>query len=94
MRWRSPRDNIAGFADRVRLVDADLRDQAGVRRLLEQIEPEAIFHLAAQSFVPASWSGPADTMTTNVLAQIHLLEAMRDLGLTDVPMQIAGSSEE
>src|SRR2546421_8106984 len=94
VRWRSPRENIAAVADRVRLVDADLRDQAGVRRLLEQVQPDAIFHLAAQSFVPASWSGPADTMMTNVLGQVHLLEAMRDLGLTDVPMQIAGSSEE
>jgi len=56
IRWRSPRENIAAVADRVRLVDADLRDQAGVRRLLEQVQPDAIFHLAAQSFVPASWS--------------------------------------
>src|SRR5216683_5241537 len=94
IRWRSPRDNITGFAEKVQLVETDLRDQAGVRRLLEQTRPEAIFHLAAQSFVPASWTGPADTMMTNVLGQIHLLEAMRDLGLTDVPMQIAGSSEE
>ena len=94
IRWRSPRDNIAAVTDRVRLVETDLRDQAGVRRLLEQVQPDAIFHLAAQSFVPASWTGPADTMMTNVLGQVHLLEAMRDLGLTDVPMQIAGSSEE
>lgn len=94
VRWRSPRENITGITDKVRLVDADLRDQAGVRRLLEQVQPEAIFHLAAQSYVPASWSGPADTMTTNVIGQIHLLEALRDLGMTDVPFQIAGSSEE
>ncbi len=94
IRWRSPRDNIAAVADKVRLVETDLRDQAGVRRLLEQTRPDAIFHLAAQSFVPASWTGPADTMMTNVLGQVHLLEAMRDLGLTDVPMQVAGSSEE
>ena len=94
IRWRSPRENIAGIADRIRLVDADLRDQAGVRRMLDAIRPDAIFHLAAQSFVPASWQSPADTLTTNVLGQVHLLEAMRDLGMTDVPMQIAGSSEE
>ena len=94
VRWRSPRDNIAAVADKVRLVETDLRDQAGVRRLLEQVQPDAIFHLAAQSFVPASWTGPADTMMTNVLGQVHLLEAMRDLNMTDVPMQIAGSSEE
>ena len=95
VRWRSPRDNIsAAVAAGVRLVDCDLRDQAGVRRLVEDVAPDAIFHLAAQSYVPASWSAPANTLTTNVLAQVHLLEAMRDLGMTDVPMQIAGSSEE
>src|SRR2546423_1483358 len=94
IRWRSPRNNIAHCADRVRLMETDLRDQAGVRRLLEEIQPDAIFHLAAQSFVPASWTGTTDTLMTNVLAQVHLLEAMRDLNMTDVPMQIAGSSEE
>ena len=94
VRWRSPRENIAGIVDRVQLVDCDLRDGASVRRLLERTQPEAIFHLAAQSFVPASWDGPADTLATNVGAQVNLLEAMRELGLTDVPLHIAGSSEE
>jgi GDP-4-dehydro-6-deoxy-D-mannose reductase len=94
VRWRSPRENIAAIADRIRLVEVDLRDQGGVRRMVEDVEPEAIFHLAAQSFVPASWSGPADTLTTNTLAQVSLLEALRDLGLTDVPFMVAGSSEE
>ncbi len=94
VRWRSPRDNITGILDQIRLVDCDLRDQAGVRRVLEDVAPDAIFHLAAQSFVPASWAGPADTLATNVIGQVHLLEAMRDLSLTDVPIQICGSSEE
>jgi GDP-4-dehydro-6-deoxy-D-mannose reductase len=94
IRWRSPRDNIAGILDRIQLVDVDLRDQAGVRRMIEEVRPDAVFHLAAQSFVPASWSGPADTLTTNTLAQVSLLEALRDLGLTGVPFHVAGSSEE
>lgn len=94
VRWRSRRDNIVGFEDRVRLLDCDLRDQASVRRTIEEARPEAIFHLAAQSFVPTSWTSPADTMATNAIGQIHLLEAMRDLRLTGVPFQIAGSSEE
>jgi GDP-4-dehydro-6-deoxy-D-mannose reductase len=94
VRWRSPRDNIAAIAHRIRLVEVDLRDQGGVRRMIEDVQPEAIFHLAAQSFVPASWSGPADTLTTNTLAQVSLLEALRDLRLTDVPFLVAGSSEE
>ena len=94
VRWRSRRDNITGIEDKVRLVDCDLRDQAAVRRTIEDVRPEAIFHLAAQSFVPTSWTSPADTMATNALGQIHILEAMRDLRLTDVPIQVCGSSEE
>jgi GDP-4-dehydro-6-deoxy-D-mannose reductase len=94
VRWRSPRENIAAIAGRIALVEVDLRDQAGVRRMVEEVRPDAVFHLAAQSYVPASWSGPADTLTTNTLAQVSLLEAMRDLGLTDVPFHVAGSSEE
>ena len=94
VRWRSPRENIAHITDRITLVECDLHDQAGVRRTIETVQPEMIFHLAAQSFVPASWSSPAETMLTNAVGQVHLLEAVRDLGMTDVPFQIAGSSEE
>jgi GDP-4-dehydro-6-deoxy-D-mannose reductase len=94
IRWRSPRENIDRILDRIELVDVDLRDQAGVRRMIEEVRPDAIFHLAAQSYVPASWSGPADTLTTNTLAQVSLLEALRDLDLTDVAFHVAGSSEE
>lgn len=93
-RWRSPLDNIAHITERITLVECDLRDQAGVRRAIEEVQPEMIFHLAAQSFVPTSWAAPADTMATNAIGQIHLLEALRDLDMADVPFQIAGSSEE
>ncbi|MGH2794534.1 MAG: GDP-mannose 4,6-dehydratase, partial [Actinomycetota bacterium] len=54
---------------------------------------ERIFHLAAQSFVAASWSAPAETLTTNVQCQVHLLEAVREANL-DARIQVAGSSEE
>ena len=93
-RWRSPLDNIAHITEQITLVECDLRDQAGVRRAIEEVQPEMIFHLAAQSFVPTSWAAPADTMATNAIGQIHLLEALRDLDMADVPFQIAGSSEE
>ena len=52
-----------------------------------------IFHLAAQSFVPASWRLPAETFAVNAVGQINLFEAVRDLKL-DPRIQIAGSSEE
>jgi GDP-4-dehydro-6-deoxy-D-mannose reductase len=92
-RWRSPLDNIEGIVDRVTLVECDLRDGASVLAMLERVRPDYVFHLAAQSFVPTSWSAPTETLDTNLAGQTHLFEATRRLGLDPV-FQIACSSEE
>src|SRR5207248_5295473 len=63
------------------------------RRLIAGLRPDRIFHLAAQSFVPASWDAPAETMQLNAIGQIHLFEAVREAGL-DPLIHVAGSSEE
>jgi GDP-4-dehydro-6-deoxy-D-mannose reductase len=64
-----------------------------VRRAVEAARPDLIFHLAAQTFVPASVEDPCETLTTNLLGQTHLLEAVRALRLDPV-IQTACSSEE
>jgi len=92
-RWRSRRENIEHLARRVALREADLRDYSSLHSLLDEVRPDAIFHLAAQSFVPSSWRAPAETLTTNIAGQTNLFEAVRYLGL-DPTIQIACSSEE
>ena len=92
-RWRSRLENIEHLGDRVRRVECDVRDAAAVRRVLRDVRPDRIFHLAAQSYVPTSWLTPAETLGGNVLGQVNLFEAIRDLGLTP-QVHIAGSSEE
>jgi GDP-4-dehydro-6-deoxy-D-mannose reductase len=92
-RWRSPLENILHFMDRIRLVECDLRDASSTRDTIESIRPDWIFHLAAQSFVPTSWSAPTESLTTNVLGQLNIFEAVRRLGLP-CRIQIACSSEE
>jgi GDP-4-dehydro-6-deoxy-D-mannose reductase len=92
-RWRSPMENLEAAADRVTLYETDLRDYISVQRTLEACRPDVVFHLAAQSFVPASWTGPAETLTTNLLGQTYLFEAVRALHLDPI-LQIACSSEE
>lgn len=92
-RWRSPMINIAHLTDRVELIEADLQDYSSVHRAVEIARPDAIFHLAAQSFVPTSWNAPAATLDTNVVGQINLFEAVRALAI-DPTIQIACSSEE
>ena len=92
-RWRSPLENITGILDKVELIDCDLRDFNSVRSALERSQPDFIFHLAAQSFVPTSWNAPTDTLDTNIIGQTNIFEAVRLLGLDPV-IQIACSSEE
>src|ERR687888_172836 len=80
LRWRSKTEHIEHLRDRISLVDGDLRDLLSVRALLEQARPDYIVHLAAQSFVAASWQTPSETLWTNAICQMNLLEAMRQLG--------------
>jgi len=78
---------------RLRLRHTDLRDPEGVQVLVGEVQPDTIFHLAAQSFVPASFADPWDTLQNNIRAQLNLLEAVRRSG-RDVRVLVVGSNEE
>ena len=93
VRWRSRMDNVKHVLDKITLVEADLKDYISIRNIIKEIEPDYIFHLAAQSFVPTSWKLPQETLQINVLGQVNILEAIKELKL-DTVIQIAGSSEE
>ena len=58
---------------KLNLVYGELNDPLAMRTVIATVRPDRIFHLAAQSFVPASWSAPAETFQINVIGQIHLL---------------------
>ena len=92
-RWRSRTENIEHFMNRITMLECDLRDATSTRDTLERARPDWIFHLAAQSFVPTSWIAPTESLTTNVLAQVNILEAVRHMGLK-CRIQLACSSEE
>jgi GDP-4-dehydro-6-deoxy-D-mannose reductase len=92
-RWRSRTENIEHFADKITLLECDLRDATSTRDALEKVRPDWIFHLAAQSFVPTSWTAPTESLTTNILGQVNLFEAVRHIGLK-CRIQLACSSEE
>jgi GDP-4-dehydro-6-deoxy-D-mannose reductase len=93
VRWRSRMENIQHILDQIHLLEADLKDMVSLKKALAEIEPDRIFHLAAQSFVPTSWRCPGETFAINSIGQINLFEAVLDLGLTP-RIQIACSSEE
>lgn len=92
VRWRSPRANLVKVAGRVTLHEGELRDLHSLVRVLETVRPERIFHLAAQSYVSASFTAPADTLHTNVIGTTNLLDAVRLTGI-DPRIHICSSSE-
>lgn len=92
-RWRANRDNILHLNKKLKLIEADLLDAHSLDSLMIEVRPEYIFHLAAQSFVPASWTSPAVTLETNVVGTANLFESVRRAQIDPV-IQIACSSEE
>lgn len=92
-RWRSRMENIEHILDKIKLVEADLNDAHSIENAIKQIKPDYIFHLAGQSFVPTSWHAPQETVKTNVIGTLNLLEAVRKYS-SESKIQIAGSSEE
>ncbi|MBN1355020.1 GDP-mannose 4,6-dehydratase [bacterium] len=92
-RWRSRTENIEHSRQFFEMIECDLRDASSVRKVINKIRPDRIFHLAAQSFVPSSWNAPTESVVINVIGQINIFEAIREVGI-DPWIQIACSSEE
>lgn len=84
-RWRSPLDNVeqllerANKKDRIYFEYADLNDQISLIKVINNIKPDYIFHLAAQSYPMTSFTAPIETLNTNILGTCRLLEAIRNL---------------
>src|SRR5215831_13385290 len=70
-------ERIAHIRDRVELRQADLLDQLSLVDLLRAAEPDEIYNLGAQSFVPTSWVQPVLTAEFDAIGVTRLLEAIR-----------------
>jgi len=82
-----------GIVDKVKLIEGDLTDITSLANALDESEPDVVFHLAAQSFVPRSFTHPIETFEINTIGTANLLEAVR-LKDYDPVIVFAGSSEE
>ncbi|MCC6847279.1 MAG: GDP-mannose 4,6-dehydratase [Deltaproteobacteria bacterium] len=70
-------ERIEPFRDRIRLVQGDLLDPMSLITLLEEIRPQELYNLAAQSFVPTSWKQPVLTAEFDAIGVTRALEAIR-----------------
>jgi len=67
---------LAGWEFHGNPADWDIRDADAVRRLIEDVRPDGVVHLAAQSFVPRSFEAPQETLEINVIGTANLLQAL------------------
>lgn len=85
MRWQEPMENIYHLSNRINNKDrisvyyADLNDYASLDRMIKEIRPDVIYHLAAQSFPKTSFNVPIETLQTNIIGTASLLEVIRQL---------------
>lgn len=92
-RRRSDVDNIKHLKDgQVKWFDCDITDAYSVEKTIREIQPDVIHHLAAQSFVPASWDYPVRTIEVNIVGSLNILEAVKNFA-PECIIQVASSSE-
>lgn len=74
-------------------ITGDLTDRDSATRVIEQVRPDYVFHLAAQSNVQLAFEDPQSTLTNNIVSQLNLLNALREYasGATTI---VVGSGEQ
>ncbi|GHT15602.1 CDP-glucose 4,6-dehydratase [Bacteroidia bacterium] len=72
---------VLGLQQRITHYTADVRNAETVQKIIHEVRPNFVFHLAAQPIVLESYKNPADTIATNVMGTTNVLEALRVLNL-------------
>src|SRR6476469_2166701 len=85
-------ERIEHLLDRIEIVPADLLDQHSLTMVMQEAKPDEVYNLAAQSYVPTSWSQPVLTGEFTALGVTRILEAIRLVDPT-ARFHQAGSSE-
>ncbi|MCY0878324.1 MAG: GDP-mannose 4,6-dehydratase [Firmicutes bacterium] len=75
----TPTERISHLSEKVELVSGDLLDERSLRQILEVCEPDEVYNLAAQSFVPESWNQAILTGEVTALGATRLLNAIIDV---------------
>jgi GDPmannose 4,6-dehydratase/GDP-4-dehydro-6-deoxy-D-mannose reductase len=93
-RWHSTttRDNLSSIRDKVTVHEADLMDFGSCLTVLQEVQPDAVFHLAAHANVRASFTTPNTVLSNNILGTGNLFEAVR-IARLDPIIQLCSTSE-
>jgi|TARA_Y100000310_G_C20698437_1_gene827417 GDPmannose 4,6-dehydratase len=70
-------DRLGSIKGKINMVQGDITDTTSLFRLLKEVDPDEVYNLAAQSFVPASWTQPISTGNITAIGTTRFLEAIR-----------------
>lgn len=85
--------NVAHVRQNLHLIELNLVDYKKTSRVVKELKPDLVFHLAALPAVASSFKNPAETMINNITAQINILEAIKKLNLFDTRILIVSSAD-
>jgi len=85
--------NIAEIRQDIHFVEGDISEPEVVSTILTQAQPDYVFHLAAQAFVPLSWRDPWQTIANNIRAQLNILQTLANSGVKPRVLTV-GSADE
>jgi len=74
---QDPLLNINNFNGNLKLIEGDMTDMGSLLNIIKGIQPDEIYNLAAQSFVPSSWTQPISTAKITGLGTLNMLEVIR-----------------
>ena len=72
-------ERITHIQDQIALIQGDLHDQSSLVAILEEYEPDEVYNLAAQSFVPTSWQQAVLTAEVTAVGVLRLLDSIRQV---------------
>ena len=87
-------ENIEHLRGKIILHEADITSAERILSIFEEIQPNAVFHLAAESFVPTSFREPVRVTHNNIIGTIKIFEAARRFNTGLDSLQVACSSEQ
>jgi len=87
-------ENIEHLRGHITLHEADITSAERIYAIFDEINPHAVFHLAAESFVPTSFREPVRVITNNIVGTMKIFEAARRFGEDLESIQVACSSEQ
>ncbi len=85
--------NVDHLKDKLTIFKCDILDKDKIESIVAEINPNFVFHLAAQSLILPSWQDPEKTLKVNIQGTLYLLESIRKAAIDPV-IEVAGSSAE